>query len=107
VLFVNLPAWKAPVAPAFPLGNTGVTFIPEYVLLGQALHVNGGGRAASASLATRDLPGGWPNHYGPHGRWASADEVAAAALTATLTYVVSYGPEGARLEAWAPALSSP
>ena len=47
MLFVNLPAWRAPVEPAFPLGNTGVTFIPEYVLLGQALHVNGVGHATT------------------------------------------------------------
>jgi hypothetical protein len=104
VLYVNLPAWKAPVEPAFPLGNTGVTFVPEYVALGQAMHVNGGGAAALHSLATRDLVGGWPSHYGPHGPWTSRDEVDAAANSASAAYVVRFPPEGADLEAWPPAV---
>jgi hypothetical protein len=105
ILYVNLPAWKAPVEPAFPLGNTGVTFVPEYVALGQAMHVNGGGPAALHSLATRDLVGGWPSHYGPHGPWASGDEVVAAAGEANTAYVVRFAPGGAILEAWAPAVA--
>ncbi|HLH22625.1 MAG TPA: hypothetical protein VK066_08885 [Chloroflexota bacterium] len=108
VLFVNLPAWEAPDWPAFPLGNTGVTFVPEYVLLGQALHVNGAGPAPVASLATTDLPGGWPAHYGPHGAWASLDEIEAAARGATAAYVTRFGPDRLALEplALAPLLGA-
>ncbi len=102
VLYVNFPAWKAPVDPAFPLGNTGVTFVPEYVLLGQALHVNGGRSAAVESLATEGLRGGWPDHYGPHGHWASAETVRGIAAAAAASYVVRYTADGARLEAWQP-----
>jgi hypothetical protein len=94
LLFVNLPAWRAPVEPAFPLGNTGVTFIPEYVLLGQALHVNGGGPATIESLATQDLPGGWPAHYGPHGAWAELPALQNAARRAAHSYLVQYTPQG-------------
>jgi hypothetical protein len=98
MLFVNLPAWRAPVDPAFPLGNTGVTFIPEYVLLGQAMHVNGGGVATTESLATLDLPGGWPAHYGPHGAWAELPALQDAARHAARSYLVQYTPRGLVLE---------
>src|SRR5581483_8600661 len=100
LLYVNFPAWKAPREPAFPLGNTGVTFVPEYVLLGQALHVNGGGPAAVTSRASRAVPPGWPDHYGPHGHWASEEELREAAGSATASYVVRYRPDGPRLEPW-------
>jgi hypothetical protein len=100
LLYVNFPAWKAPHEPAFPLGNTGVTFVPEYVLLGQALHVNGGGPATINSRASRDLPPGWPNHYGPQGQWASDEELREEVDAATACYVVRYPPGGPRFEAW-------
>jgi hypothetical protein len=103
LLFINLPSWRAPATPAFPLGNTGVTFIPEYVLLGQALYVNGGAVAQLDSLATLDVPGGWPAHYGPHGAWATGEEVAAAARQATAAYITRFGPNGAWLEPWGAA----
>jgi hypothetical protein len=102
ILYVNLPAWKAPVEPAFPLGNTGVTFVPEYVALGQAMHVNGGGAAALESMSTRELVGGWPSHYGPHGAWASRDEVIEAAESASAAYVARFLPDGAVLGSWPP-----
>jgi hypothetical protein len=98
VLFVNLPAWQAPGWPAFPLGNTGVTFVPEYVLLGQALHVNGAGPTPVESLATTALPGGWPAHFGPHGAWADRDEIDRAAAAATAAYAIRFGPERLALE---------
>ncbi len=98
VLFVNFPAWKAPAVPAFPLGNTGVTFVPEYVLLGQALHVNGGAPTPVESLATDALPGGWPAHYGPHGAWTGAAELAAASQRAAAIYLTRYTPAGPWLE---------
>ncbi len=103
VLFVNLPAWQAPDWPAFPLGNTGVTFVPEYVLLGQALHVNGAGPAAVESLATDALPGGWPAHYGPHGAWTDLPAVERAAAAATAAYVTRFGPAQLALEPLLPA----
>jgi hypothetical protein len=98
VLFINLPAWQAPDWPAFPLGNTGVTFVPEYVLLGQSLHVNGAGPGAVESLAAPALPGGWPAHYGPHGEARSVPDVEAAARAATAAYVTRFGPERLALE---------
>jgi hypothetical protein len=94
VLFVNVPAWEAPDWPAFPLGNTGVTFVPEYVLLGQALHVNGAGPAQIDSLASDELAGGWPAHYGPHGELTSAAAVEAAAAAAQAAYLTRIGPAG-------------
>jgi hypothetical protein len=98
VVFLNLPAWQAPVVPAFPLGNTGVTFVPEYVLLGQALYVNGAGPAAVESFASADLPGGWPSHYGPHGPWLTGAELDVATQDASAVYVVRYGTTPLRLE---------
>jgi hypothetical protein len=98
VLFVNLPAWQAPRWPAFPLGNTGVTFVPEYVLLGQSLHVNGAGPAAVESVAVPALSGGWPAHYGPHGEARGLAEVEAAARAATAAYVTRFGAERLALE---------
>jgi hypothetical protein len=98
VLFVNVPAWQAPDWPAFPLGNTGVTFVPEYVLLGQALHVNGAGPAAVESLATDMLPGGWPAHYGPHGERVDLPTTEAAARAATAAYVTRFGADRLALE---------
>ena len=80
-----------------------MTFVPEYVALGQAMHVNGGGAAALESLATRELVGGWPSHYGPHGPWASRDEVTDAADRARAAYVVRFRPGGAALVSWPPA----
>jgi hypothetical protein len=100
VLFVNLPAWQAPVEAAFPLGNTGVTYVPEYVLLGQALHVNGGRASGVESLATRELEGGWPNHYGPHGAWVDLAELLTRADAEVARYVVQYTPEGPQLIPW-------
>jgi hypothetical protein len=102
VLFVNVPAWQAPEWPAFPLGNTGVTFVPEYVLLGQALYVNGAGPAAVESLATTELPGGWPAHYGPHGEWADWPAIERAAESATAAYTTRFGPARLALEPLAP-----
>jgi hypothetical protein len=98
LVFLNLAAWKAPAAPAFPLGNTGVTFVPEYVLLVQALHVNGAAATAAESLANGGLPGGWPSHYGPHGRWASAGDIEAASRSAYAVYVARYSPGRIALE---------
>jgi hypothetical protein len=99
LVFVNLPAWQAPVTPAFPLGNTGVTFVPEYVALGQALYVNGGAVAQLESLATDALPGGWPSHYGPHAQpWTSLPEIEAAAAGAAAAYVTRFGPQRLALE---------
>ena len=105
VLFINLPAWKAPADPAFPLGNTGVTFVPEYVLLGQALYVNGAATVHAESLATRDLPGSWPAHYGPHGPWTSETELESAMQQASAVYLTPFAPTGLVLEPLAvPAL---
>jgi hypothetical protein len=98
VVFINVPAWKAPVEAAFPLGNTGVTFVPEYVLLGQALYVNGGGPAQLESLATGELPGGWPAHYGPHGPWTSLAALEAASRDASAVYLTRFEPTGLVLE---------
>jgi hypothetical protein len=98
LVFVNMPAWRAPETAAFPLGNTGVTFVPEYVLLGQALHVNGGGVAQLESAATEELPGGWPPHYGPHGAWASLADIEALAATAWGTYLARFGRQPMGLE---------
>jgi hypothetical protein len=98
VVFLNLPAWQAPVVPAFPLGNTGVTFVPEYVLLGQALYVNGAGPAAVESFASADLPDGWPSHYGPHGPWLTGPDLDGATQDASAAYVVRYGTNPLRLE---------
>ena len=98
VVFINLPAWRAPVTPAFPLGNTRVTFVPEYVLLGQALHVNGGVTAQVESLASGHLPGGWPAHYGPHGPWTDLAGLEAASRLADAVYLTQFGPLQLTLE---------
>jgi hypothetical protein len=98
LVFVNLPAWRAPETPAFPLGNTGVTFVPEYVLLGQALHVNGGVVAQLESVATTELPDGWPSHYGPHGALASLAEIEALGGAARGVYLARFGRQPVALE---------
>jgi hypothetical protein len=99
LVFINVPAWRAPESPAFPLGNTGVTFVPEYVLLGQALHVNGGVVAQLESLATDALPGGWPSHYGPHGPLTGLSDIEAAASGAAAVYLTRFGRARLALEA--------
>ena len=93
VVFANLPAWRAPETPAFPLGTTGVTYVPEYVLLAQSLYVNGATERAIESVACPDLlPGGWPLHYGPHGRPVGRAELAALSADAWAVYAVQYHP---------------
>lgn len=93
VVFVNLPAWRAPETPALPLGTTGVTYVPEYVHLAQALHVNGAPPRPVESVACPDLlPGGWPLHYGPHGRRVARAELANLSPGAWAVYAVQYHP---------------
>ncbi|HLI27456.1 MAG TPA: hypothetical protein VKZ60_10310 [Chloroflexota bacterium] len=102
IVFVNLPAWRAPETPALPLGTTGVTYVPEYVLLAQALHVNGAPARPVESVACPDvLAGGWPLHYGPHGRRVGREELAALSAGAWAVYAVQYHP--LRWERLAPA----
>jgi hypothetical protein len=105
-VFVNLPAWRAPETPALPLGTTGVTYVPEYVHLAQALHVNGAPARPVESVACPDLlPGGWPLHYGPHGRRVARAELADLSAGAWTVYAVQYHP--LRWERVAPATLAP
>lgn len=97
LLFLNVPAWFAPKQQEYPTGHSGLTAIPGYVGLGQAIYVHRGVTVAVESRGFYPDLNGWKYDFNTHGPPATLDEFDALLRRVNEVYRVDMLPTGATI----------
>lgn len=74
LLFLNVPAWFAPKRQEYPTGHSGLTALPGYVDLGQAVYLHRGVKMAIESRGFYPDLNGWKYDFNTHGQPASLEQ---------------------------------
>lgn len=97
LLYVNMPAWLAFRESAYVLGHEGVTLIPGYTRLQDAIWVNGGGDRKVRGVTFANTQKDWRNHvghYDPEVGWEGLNE---AIRGSDMVYVTDYAAAELRI----------
>jgi len=97
LLYVNMPAWLAFRESTYVLGHEGVTLIPGYTRLQDAIWVNGGGDRKVVGVTFANTQKDWRDyvgHYDPEVGWEGLNE---AIRGSDVVYTTDYAADELRI----------